>query len=82
MSSRRAIAQNILDRLVAAERTNDLAIVDTAELAATLLKARLELEAAVGLGHEVFEQGLGVDYRALRWKAVGSLSLPILSSRN
>ncbi|WCT72538.1 hypothetical protein PQ455_12940 [Sphingomonas naphthae] len=54
--TRRVIAQEVMDRLVSAERSTDQALIDTAELAATLLKARLKIEAAAEVGQDAFER--------------------------
>lgn len=54
-TTRRAIAQEVMDRLMAAERSTDQALIDTAELAATLLKARLKINAAAEVGQEAFD---------------------------
>ena len=54
-TTRRAIAQEVLDRLVSAERSTDQAIIDTAELAATLLRARMKIEAAAEVGQDAFD---------------------------
>ena len=55
MPGKREVAQQVLTRLVAAERTNDLAIVDTAGLVAGLIEARLAVEAAINFGHEAID---------------------------
>lgn len=56
MPTKRTIAQDVLDHLVSAERNNDLAIVSSAQLAAALLKSRLEMDCAINIGHDVIER--------------------------
>jgi hypothetical protein len=55
LRKRVAIAQDIVKHLADAERTNDLAIVATARLAASMLEARLELNVAAMVGQDAFE---------------------------
>jgi len=54
-NERIAIAQDVASHLADAERSNDLAIVATARLAAKMLEARLAMNAAAQVGQEAFE---------------------------
>ena len=44
-----------MDRLTSAERSTDIAIAETAELAAAILRARIAINLAPGIGHEAVD---------------------------
>jgi len=54
LKERIAVAHDIVASLADAERTNDLALISTARLAATLLEARLRINAAAEIGQDAF----------------------------
>ncbi|MDB5663272.1 MAG: hypothetical protein JWM38_1336 [Sphingomonas bacterium] len=55
LSTRRHAAQTVFDHLKSAERSTDLALAETAELAAAMLRARLAINVAPLVGQEAFE---------------------------
>jgi hypothetical protein len=55
LRKRVAIAQDVVKHLADAERSNDLALVSTARLVASMLEARLELNVAAMVGQDAFE---------------------------
>lgn len=54
LKERVTVAHDVVASLADAERTNDLALISTARLAATLLEARLRINLAAEVGHEAF----------------------------
>ena len=55
LATRRNAAQNVFNHLKTAERSTDLALAETAELAAAMLRARIEIGIAPVLGQEAFD---------------------------
>jgi len=55
LNQRITAANEVADLLFAAERSSDAAIIASAKLAAGLLEARLKLNLAACVGHEVIE---------------------------
>ena len=55
LATRRTAAQTVFDHLKSAERTADLAIAETAELVAAMLRARIAVGVAPMVGQEAFD---------------------------
>lgn len=55
LKERLAVTQDVVAHLADAERTNDLAIISTAKLAAALLEARMKINLAAEVGQDAFD---------------------------
>src|SRR4028119_117545 len=55
LRKRVAVAHDVVKHLADAEKSNDLALVSTARLVASMLEARLELNLAAMVGQDAFE---------------------------